>query len=92
MIANRFGGTNLFNGPDGNIFPQNLTVNRGFMRSLDQVSAGRHAAGCDVCVHLRLEYAADTALRPTGVWYTLLYRSAGATGFNPPIVTLVPNP
>jgi Domain of unknown function (DUF4157)/DNA/RNA non-specific endonuclease len=92
VIANRFGGTVDFNSINGNIFPQNLTVNRGMMRQLDGVAADRHAAGCDVCVHISLDYETDAALRPTQVTYTLLYRSAGAVGFNPPVATPVPNP
>jgi hypothetical protein len=92
VIANRFGGAADFNGPNGNIFPQNLSFNRGTMRSLDAVAADRHAAGCDVCVHLLLNYGAATTLRPDSVTYTLMYRSAGASQFNPPIPAQVPNP
>jgi hypothetical protein len=91
-IANRFGGLRMHNGPNGNIFPQDLSFNRGTMRSYDSVAAGRHDAGCDVCVNLGLNYGASTDLRPSSVTYTLLYRSPGARGFNPPISAVVPNP
>jgi hypothetical protein len=93
VIANRFGGTANFNAVNGNIFPQNLSFNRGTMRSLDAVAADRHRAGCDVCVHISLNYDAPSDLRPSAALYTLLYRSAGATRFNPPIGPVqVPNP
>lgn len=91
-IANRFGGTRLFNGPNGNLFPQDLSFNRGTMRDYDAVAALRHDAGCDVCVHVGLNYASASQLRPQSVTYTILYRSVGARGFNPPIVGIVPNP
>jgi hypothetical protein len=91
-IANRFGGTRLFNGPNGNLFPQDLSFNRGTMRDYDAVAASRHAAGCDVCVHVGLNYASMSQMRPQSVTYTILYRSVGARGFNPPIVGVVPNP
>jgi hypothetical protein len=91
-IANRFGGTRQFNGPNGNLFPQDLSFNRGTMRDYDAVAAQRHAAGCDVCVHVGLNYASASQLRPQTVTYTILYRSVGARGFNPPIVGVVPNP
>jgi hypothetical protein len=93
VIANRFGGTNDFNSaPDGNIFPQDLSFNRGTMNSYDAVAASLHDNGCDVCVHIELIYDSPTALRPSAILYTYLYRSAGATGFNPPIPATVPNP
>ena len=93
VIANRFGGTADFNGPDGNLFPQHLSFNRGAMRSLDSVAASLHRRNCDVCVHIGLDYDAPTELRPSAALYTILYRSAGATRFNPPIGPVnVPNP
>ena len=91
-IARRFGGTRQFNGSNGNLFPQDLSFNRGTMRDYDALAANRHAAGCDVCVHVGLNYASLSQLRPQSVTYTILYRSVGAQGFNPPIVGLVPNP
>lgn len=93
VIANRFGGRADHNAANGNIFPQNLSFNRGAMRSLDGVSAEKHSQGCDVCVHIALNYDSPNDLRPSDVHYTLLYRSAGATKFNPPIGPItVPNP
>ena len=67
VIANRFGGLMTHNGPNGNIFPQDPYYNMGAMRSYDAVAAGRHAAGCDVCVHIGLNYESATALRPSDI-------------------------
>jgi hypothetical protein len=85
VIANRFGGTAIFNAPNGNIFPQNPTANMGYMRIYDGIAAERHAAGCDVCVHIALDYDSPSALRPHTVLYTYLWRSVGRTRFNPPV-------
>ncbi|MHB9833310.1 eCIS core domain-containing protein [Paraburkholderia terrae] len=93
VIANRFGGRADFNSPNGNIFPQDLSFNRGTMRSYDAVTAGLHKRGCDVCVHIGLSYASSSDFRPNEAQYTILYRSPGASLFNPPIgPALVPNP
>jgi hypothetical protein len=93
VIARRFGGTALFNGPDGNIFPQNLTVNRGRMVIRDREAAQLHAAGCDVCVHLRLNYALPSDLRPSEVVHTIISRAPGAPDFTPPSPPqAIPNP
>lgn len=92
VIANRFGGTVDFNSLKGNIFPQDLSQNRGSMRSLDAVTAEKHQQGGDACVHIVLNYDNATALRPSSVTYTLLYRTAGAKTFNPPIPATIPNP
>ena len=93
VIGNRFGGTANYNSPTGNIFPQDLSFNRGTMRSYDAVAAGIHGRGGDVCVHIGLVYDSASDLRPAYTLYTYLYRSPGATGFNPPIgPAQVPNP
>ena len=92
VIANRFGGRADHNSANGNIFPQDLSFNRGTMRSYDAVAAQLHQSGCDVCVHIGLMYDSPTDLRPSSALYTYLYRSGGATGFNPPISAQVPNP
>jgi hypothetical protein len=93
VIANRFGGRADFNSPNGNIFPQDLSFNRGTMRSYDSVVAGLHQRGCDVCAHIGLNYDSPTDLRPSSALYTILYRSPGAAQFNPPIGPVqVPNP
>lgn len=93
VIANRFGGRAEFNvAPNGNIFPQDLSQNRGTMRMLDGIAAERHAQGCDVCVHIGLNYDDASALRPGSVTYTLLYRNPGMKNFNPPIPAAFPNP
>ncbi len=91
VIGNRFGGRADFNAADGNIFPQDLSFNRGTMRSYDAVIAGLHQRGCDVCALIALAYDSPTDLRPSGAWYTFLYRSVGASGFNPPVAAYVPN-
>jgi hypothetical protein len=82
VIGHRFGGRNDVNSVDGNLFPQDLSFNRGTMRSFDREVALLHERGSDVCVHIVLEYASPTALRPVRTWYHFLYRSAGAKGFN----------
>jgi hypothetical protein len=93
VIANRFGGRADFNAPNGNIFPQDLSFNRGTMRSYDSVVAGLHQRGCDVCAHIGLNYDSPGDLRPSSALYTILYRSPGAAQFNPPIGPVqVPNP
>ena len=92
VIARRFGGRADFNSPDGNIFPQDLSFNRGEMRMMDQVAADLHQSGCDVCVKIALVYASPTDLRPEATNYQLMYRSVGATGFNPIIGANIPNP
>jgi hypothetical protein len=93
VIANRFGGTANFNSANGNIFPQNLSFNRGTMRSYDAVVAGLHQHGCDVCAHIGLDYSSSADLRPSRALYTILYRSPGAAQFNPSIGPVqVPNP
>lgn len=93
VIANRFGGRADFNALNGNIFPQHLSFNRGAMRSLDAVAADLHSQGCDVCVHIALEYEFPTDLRPDECFYTILARRPGAPQFSAPIgPTLVPNP
>jgi hypothetical protein len=93
VIANRFGGRADFNAPNGNIFPQDLSFNRGTMRSYDSVVAGLHQRGCDVCAHIGFNYNSPTDLRPSQALYTILYRSAGSPNFNPPIGPVqVPNP
>lgn len=93
VIGKRFGGDATFNGPGGNIFPQNLSKNRGMMRDADKRAALRHDSGCDVCVHLALVYASNSALRPESVLYTLLVRPPGAANFDPPVVLpAIPNP
>ena len=92
VIANRFGGRANFNSSIGNIFPQDLSFNRGTMRSYDNEVALLHAKGCDVCVNIGLMYDSDGALRPSSALYTYLYRSVGATNFNPLVSALVPNP
>jgi hypothetical protein len=93
VIANRFGGRADFNSPNGNIFPQDLSFNRGTMRSYDSVAAGLHQRGCYVCAHIGLNYDSPTDLRPSSALYTILYRSPGAAQFNPPIGPVqVPNP
>ena len=89
VIANRFGGTTDFNGPKGNIFPQDLSQNRGGMRVLDDLMKKKHDAGCDVCVHIGLTYQSDTALRPDSTVYTFQARCDG--GFDPPVTAQIPN-
>jgi hypothetical protein len=89
VIANRLGGTTEFNGPKGNIFPQDLSQNRGGMRVLDDLAKKKHDAGCDVCVHIGLTYPSSTALRPDSTVYTIQTRCGG--GFDPPITTQIPN-
>lgn len=91
VIANRFGGTVDFDSPDGNIFPQDLSFNRGTMRSYDKVMAELHEDGSDVCVNIGLIYDSPNPLRPSAALYTYLYRPAGATAFTPPVSALVPN-
>jgi Domain of unknown function (DUF4157)/DNA/RNA non-specific endonuclease len=83
VIANRFGGKADFNSTEGNIFPQDLSFNRGTMRSYDAVVAGLHQRGCDVCTHIGLEYNSPTDLRPSAAVYTIMFRSPGASLFNP---------
>ncbi|MBE0625492.1 MAG: DNA/RNA non-specific endonuclease [Burkholderiales bacterium] len=93
VIARRFGGSRIFNGPDGNLFPQNPTVNMGYMNVFDGIAAEKHREGCDVCVHIALDYGSPSDMRPHTVLYTYLYRSVGATRFNPPIGPVqLPNP
>jgi hypothetical protein len=93
VIARRFGGTAAFNSsPDGNIFPQDLSFNRAEMRMMDAVAADLHKSGCDVCAKITLSYASPTDLRPEAANYQLMYRSVGATGFNPIIGANIPNP
>jgi hypothetical protein len=82
VIAFRFGGTRTHNSdPGGNIFPQNLTYNRGPMVVRDREAAQLHAAGCDVCVHILLEYASATELRPSESVHTIMVRYPRAPDF-----------
>jgi hypothetical protein len=92
VIANRFGGTVEFNTPNGNIFPQDVKINRGAMRVRDKEAADSHKAGCDVCVRIKLNYETDSALRPGSVTYSLLTRSPGAKSFNAVKTTVLANP
>jgi hypothetical protein len=91
VIGKRFGGRANFNSSDGNIFPQDLSFNRGAMVSYDNEIARLHQSGCDVCVSIGLIYDSPNDLRPSAGLYTYLYRSVGATGFNPPISAIIPN-
>lgn len=93
VIGRRFGGTAQHNGASGNIFPQNLSVNRGLMVVRDREAAELHVSGCDVCVHLRLNYNAATDLRPAEVVHTILARRPGTADFTPPSPPrTIPNP
>jgi hypothetical protein len=93
VIARRFGGTALYNGPQGNIFPQNLSINRGIMVVRDREAAQYHQAGCDVCVHILLNYASASDLRPSAVVHTIISRPPGASDFAPPTPPVtMPNP
>jgi hypothetical protein len=93
VIANRFGGRADFNSPNGNIFPQDLSFNRGTMRSYDAVVAGLHQRGCDVCAHIGLEYDSPADLRPSSAMYTILFRNPGAPLFYPALpAARCPNP
>ncbi len=93
VIARRFGGTATFNGPDGNIFPQNLSINRGAMVVRDREAADLHAVGCDVCVHIQLGYASSSDLRPTQLVHTIIARRPGTVDFvQPTPPQLLPNP
>jgi hypothetical protein len=89
-IANRFGGTTTSNSAVGNIYPQDLSHNRGGMNRYDEAMALRHKQGCDVCVHIGLLYASEKALRPDWVSYTYQLRFPGR-GFEPPVTTAIPN-
>ena len=91
VIGNRFGGQATFNAVDGNIFPQDLSFNRGTMVSYDKVIAQKHAEGCDVCANIGLIYDGEKSLRPSASVYTYFWRSVGAKEFNPPVSALVPN-
>jgi hypothetical protein len=92
VIANRFGGRIDHNSPDGNIFPQEYWFNQQTMNHLDGTAERRHREGCDVCVYVALEYESPTSLRPVRTWWSMMYRSVGATLFNPVIgPTQVPN-
>lgn len=91
VIGNRFGGQATFNATAGNIFPQDLSFNRGTMVSYDKVVAQKHAEGCDVCANIGLIYDSDKSLRPSASLYTYFWRSVGAKEFNPPVSVLVPN-
>ena len=93
VIRKTFGGFATFNqAPDGNIFPQNLSYNRGYMNSFDNVARDAYRAGNDVCVNVVLEYASATDTRPTGVLFTFMIRPRGGV-FTPPIgPARLPNP
>jgi hypothetical protein len=92
VIANRFGGTAIFNSPNGNIFPQDLTHNRGVMVGYDREVAIKHQSGCAVCAHIILDYDSLTPLRPFRAWYMYIYRNPGAAEFSPPVGPVaVPN-
>jgi Domain of unknown function (DUF4157)/DNA/RNA non-specific endonuclease len=91
VIANRFGGRANFNSSEGNIFPQDLSFNRGTMNSYDNLAADLHNGNCDVCVNIGLMYRSNSDLRPYATLYTILYRSPENSGFNPPIGGQVPN-
>ena len=93
VIARRFGGTIIHNGFNGNIFPQNLSINRGMMVVRDRESANEHLRGCDVCVHIGLNYASPGDLRPSELSYVRMVRPPGQGQFNPPVGPFpVPNP
>jgi hypothetical protein len=92
VIGNRFGGRADHNAPNGNIFPQDLVVNRGLMNQTDRQSADRHSQGCDVCVHISLQYASPGDLRPSSLVYTRLVRTPGSPQFGPPVPIPIPNP
>ena len=55
-----------------NIFPQHLSINRGMMVVRDWESANEHLRGCDVCVHIGLNYASPGDLRPSDLSYALM--------------------
>jgi hypothetical protein len=74
-IAYRFGGRRDFNSSIGNIFPQDLSRNRGAMVVRDGEAAALHERGDDVCVEIVLVYPSASALRPSHVVHTILSRS-----------------
>jgi hypothetical protein len=47
----------------------------------DREAAQLHAAGCDVCVHILLEYASATEPRPYESVHTIMVRYPGAPDF-----------
>jgi hypothetical protein len=92
-IARRFGGTRAHDqAPDGNIFPQDRTTNRGMMREYDRRVADVHDAGCDVCARISLVYGAATALRPIRVAYTYMYQRRPSDDFTTVTLPDLDNP
>jgi hypothetical protein len=93
VIARAFGGTRLYNvSPDGNIFPQDLSYNRGRMRVRDGQAAALHDAGCDVCVHVDFEYESAAALRPDIVVHSIMVRRPSEPDFIRLDPERIPNP
>lgn len=83
VLANRFGGFAFYNSQFGNIFPQDLTFNRGQMNRVDEAVAGLHERGADVCVLIQLSYEPADSLRPTHAAYFIRARWPGAFDFVP---------
>ena len=81
VLANRFGGFAFYNSQSGNIFPQDLTFNRGQMNRVDEVVADLHARGADVCVMIQLSYEPADSLRPTHAAYFIQARWSRALDF-----------
>jgi hypothetical protein len=92
VIGRQLGGSRRFNQvPDGNIFPQNLTINRGAMVTQENSIMAAYDAGDDVCGMVTLVYEDDNATRPSNVIYTIMKRRGNADFRVTSFVTL-PNP
>jgi hypothetical protein len=91
VIARRFGGDAQFGSSQGNIYPQDLTFNRGQMSQTDKVIAERHRAGHDVCALIQLSYTPEDSLRPTHAVYAFMTRPPGQARFGPMIPTVQRN-
>jgi hypothetical protein len=92
VLAKRFGGFAFYNNPFGNIFPQDLSFNRGHpMRTADETVADLHASGADVCVLIQLSYEPADSLRPTHAAYFTRARMPGLPDFVPVWDTVIRN-
>ena len=89
-IARRFGGNTAYNSVNGNLFPQNRSINRSGMRVVENVIAGLHRTGFDTCSVVVPLYS-PTALRPNAVVYQVFVRR-GVSSFVAAPPVLLPNP
>ncbi|MEM9419250.1 MAG: RHS repeat-associated core domain-containing protein [Planctomycetota bacterium] len=93
VIGKQFGGSTSFNSSlDGNIFPQDTTINIGRMKGYEVRLANRHRRGEDVCALVSLIYSSPSSTRPDQVLYQAMVRTPGSGLFLPLPAEFFPNP